>query len=515
LSETTQIAAIPETEGDLNEILDRVRHIISRRRWWILLPACGITFATIAVLSLVPNKYTSEATLLVVQQQVPQRYVTPTATTDMTSALQAMTQEVLSRSRLLGIMGEFGLYTKEKQHLAEEEVVALMRNNIRIQPLELGPPRGDFNAFKISFVSDDPLLAQKVTSRLTSLFIQENLTTRENQSTNTTNFLSAELESAKTRLTEQEHRLRDFKMSNLGELPEQQQGNLAILTGLQTQLQNTMAALGRAQQQRVYLESLVQSDLARLRSERETLLGHFTVKHPRVVKIDQEIVERQALLADSKASKIPGIDTPGHAGAAAAGTEDDTSLASLRSQLEANRLEIENLSKDEKQQKAAVTQYQNRLNLTPVREQQLAGIVRDYELLKQNYADLLSKQQQSQLATSLEKQQEGQQFRLVEPPNLPVLPSSPQRVKISLGGAAGGLCLGLALAFFLSLMDHSLKTEKEVSARFALPLVLGVPSLPTPMEERLHAWKKGFEWLAGSALALAVVVAEFYVYLHG
>ena len=70
---TSHEAVIRETEGDLNETLERVRHIITRRRWWILVPASGVALATIAVLSFLPNYYTSEATLLVVQQQVPQR----------------------------------------------------------------------------------------------------------------------------------------------------------------------------------------------------------------------------------------------------------------------------------------------------------------------------------------------------------------------------------------------------------------------------------------------------------
>ena len=145
----------------------------------------------------------------------------PTTTTDMSSALQAMTgRGALSRNRLRQIIDEFDLYPREKQRFAPEELIGLMKRNIGIQPLEPGPQPKDFSAFKISFVSDNPYLAQQVTSRLTSLFIQENLKTRENQATNTTNFLSTELESAQTRLTEQEHRLRDFKMSYLGELPE-------------------------------------------------------------------------------------------------------------------------------------------------------------------------------------------------------------------------------------------------------------------------------------------------------
>ena len=119
------------------------------------------------------------------------------------------------------------------------------------------PGHKDINAFKISFIAEKAALAQQVTSKLTSFFIQANLKTREDQATNTTNFLQAQLENAKTKLAESGRKVRDFKAQYLGELPEQLQGNLAIFNGAQLQLQNLESSLDRAQQQRVYLESLI------------------------------------------------------------------------------------------------------------------------------------------------------------------------------------------------------------------------------------------------------------------
>ena len=137
--------------------------------------------------------------------------------------------------------------------------------------------------------------------------------------------------------------------------------------------------------------------------------------------------------------------------------------------MEANRLEIENLLRDEKQLKASLAQYQSRLNLTPVREQQLLGLTRDYDLMKKDYEDLVSKEMQSQLATSLEKNQGGRQFRLVDPPSLPVVPASPNRLKLNLGGLAGGAAFGLLLAFLMEMRDRSFHTESELSASLLPP----------------------------------------------
>lgn len=505
---------MPEDDGDLSEMFTWAIRLVQRRRWWILATACVTTLVTIGVLLLLPNRYTSDAILLVVQQQVPERYVTPTTTTDIASALQAMTQEVLSRTRLLQVIDSFGLYANEKQHLAPEDVIALMRRNIAIAPLEsAGAPQSAFNAFRISFTANDPHLSQEVTSRLTSLFIQENLKTREDQAGTTTNFLRAELESAKARLDRQEQRLRDFKMGSLGELPEQQQGNVQILGGLQTQLQNTMASLARAEQQRLYLESLVRNDLARLSAERSALLGAYTPKHPRMLKLDREIANKQALLEGPKPASSPVL---GQTPAASPGSvQEEPSVDPLKSQLDANRMEIANLSNDEKQMKTEIARYQQRLNLTPVREQQLAAIARDYDLLKQNYADLLGKEQQSQLAMSLEKQEEGQHFRLVDPPSLPTLPSSPKRIKLSLDGVVGGIVLGFLLAFFADKRDKSFNSEKELAGQFSSALILSIPLVQTPFEQRRRNQRRVLECLAGSALVVIVAVAEYYVYRNG
>jgi hypothetical protein len=183
--------------------------------------------------------------------------------------------------------------------------------------------------------------------------------------------------------------------------------------------------------------------------------------------------------------------------------------------LEANRAEVENLTKDANQLKEKIARYQERLNATPVREQQLAGMLRDYELLKLNYADLLKKQQESGLAVSLEKHQEGQQFRVVDPASLPTIPSSPKRLKISLAGAAAGLFLGLALAFLVDMRNRPFYTEKELGQQFPSPLVVGLPLLLTPVQRRMQGWRWAFEALAGCIVVAVMCVAEFYIYRHG
>jgi succinoglycan biosynthesis transport protein ExoP len=531
-----------EGQTSLGEIFERIRYTVVRRRWWIFLPTCAAIVLTMAILRILPNRYTSQATLLVVQQQVPQRYVTPNSTTDVASELEALKQEILARPRLTDIIREFALYPKATKRQAPEQVVELLTHDIDILPILGGPQGKDLSGFKISFTSENPVVAQEVTSRLTSLFIQENMKASEARDANTTSFLHEQLEAARAKLTTQEQHVRDFKMQFLGELPEQQSGNLAILTSLNSQLQTTMGTLSRAQQQRVYLQSLLsgyeamsarntplpgsndvarivdpvaaaEADLAHMKFDRDRLLTVLGSKHPEVVK-----AEGMVSAAETALKRLKGA-APTTQKSEAAATQpdraaDQPAVAQIKSQLEANHVELDNLAKDETRLRADMERYQNRLNLTPVREQQLTGILRDYELQKKEYEDLLSKEQQSQLATNLGRDQRGQQFRLVDPPTLPQVPSSPKRMNINMGGVAGGLLLGLVLAFLRDMSDQSFRAEKQLSRRFSLPLVVGVPLLLTPGEGRTRTWKAAFEWSAGCVLALALCAAEYYTYRH-
>ena len=532
---------MPNNTPELSENLDKFIGIALRRRWWFLTAACLVAIGAVVVSFLIPDRYKSEATILVEQQQVPERYVVPNSTTNLDQVLQAMTQDVLSRTRLLKIISDYGLYPDQRERLGPEQLVELMRTDIEIKSLE---PQDEgakgADAFKISYIGRTPEAALQVTNRLTSLFINEDLETQQQRDVNTTNFLQAQLATAQADLDKKEERLRDFKMANLGELPEQQQGNLQILDGLQMQLQNTNAALARANEQHAYLQSLLaqyrnltvatgvspgtlnaspvataQAELTHLRSERATLLGSYSPEYPDVKKIDSEIAENEALLTRLEKSKAPqGAGASPSTGPSAFTTTDST-VAQLNSQLKQNQLEIANDTAQAKQIQAQVQEYQHRLNLTPVREQQLTDILRGYDLAKKNYDDLYSKKTQSALATDLQQDQQGEQFRLIDPPNLPGKPFTPKRLKIALGGIAGGLAIGVGLAFLMEVKDASLHSEKELRGRFVLPILMGVPLFITVREKRMRSIKSVLQWCAGTILVLAVLAAEYYVYRRG
>jgi succinoglycan biosynthesis transport protein ExoP len=534
---------VPEETEDLKQSFDSVLRVAKRRRWWILSAFCAVTIGAVVASYLIPAQYKSDATILVDQQKVSEKYVTPNSNIDLVQELQKLTQEVLSRNQLLQIINDCNLYTAERGRLGPDELVELMKKSLDIEPLV---PTGDrreheLNAFRISFVGSKPDTTREVVNRVTSLLIVANLKTRTEDSEQTTSFLQAQLATAQADLRQQEQRLREFKMEHLGELPTEQQPNLQNLASLQSQLQSNAAALGRAREQRLYMESLlaqsrsfapktgadptlpgpnriaaVEKQLTDLRTQRAALIAHYTPEHPDVVSMNRQIAQTEALLETLKKSqKSPDAGTGTDSAALQVSVDDDPGTAQLKSQLKANQLEIANYIEDEKHLQVRISDYQRRLNLTPVREQQLADLMRDYTLSQQHYADLEGKKTQSELATSLDKNQQGRQFRIIDPASMPTKPFSPDRRKFGMMGAGVGLAIGAVLALILEMKDSSFHTDREVSRLVDLPFVFGVPLMLSPTEKKSRAQKRWLEWAGASLLVTIVLVVEAYVMLKG
>src|SRR5205807_1908329 len=213
---------MPAANVDLNETVERLWRLVRMHRWWIVGTATVVALATVAVQSFLPNRFRSEATLVVLRQQVNAKYVEPSAMVSPNDAVINLMAEILSRRRLLGIVDEFGLYAKERAHLGPEEVADMMRADIDLDSVDAIPGRTDFSTFKIAFTGSTAELARDVTNRLTSLFIEGNSKARGHEASATTSFLTDQVANAKRLVAVQEGRLRAFKSQYLGELPEQQ-----------------------------------------------------------------------------------------------------------------------------------------------------------------------------------------------------------------------------------------------------------------------------------------------------
>ena len=208
--------------------------VVRRRHMLFLIPLLVGWFAVWGTSWLLPARYRSSTLILVEQPTMPKDYVTPNVNDDLQERLQSITQQILSRTRLLHIIEQVNLYGDPRSRMTEDEKIDRLRKDIEIELVHNA--QNEVSAFNVYFSSRDPRVAQQVTSALTNLFITKNLEVRQQQSEGTTKFLEDQLETARQALSEQEEKIRQFKGQHVGELPAQLSSNLQILAGLQSQL---------------------------------------------------------------------------------------------------------------------------------------------------------------------------------------------------------------------------------------------------------------------------------------
>src|ERR1700689_2633108 len=184
----------------------------------------------------------------------------------------------------------------------------------------------------------------------------------------------------------------------------------------------------------------------------------------------------------------------------------------IQSQLQANQLQIQNYEQRDKNIETQIADYQARLNLTPQTEQELADVSRGYDESMSNYNSLLQKQMQSQLATSLEQRQQGEQFRILDPPSLPSRPSAPNHLLISIAGLMFGFAVGAALTAFLEMTNVRVRQEKDLEDAVPLKVLIGIPHLDAPGEDRFRVLFRRLELVAAVVMVIVILVGNLYAF---
>jgi len=471
---------------------------ILRRYWWIppmttvLLGMAGIGAALV-----LPKKYTSSTMVLVEQPTVPVEYVKPVVTDDLNRRLSSMKEQVLSRSRLQPIIEKFNLYANEREKTHMEDLVERLRKTVEVELME--PMAGSINrqppGFRVSVTFANPQVAQQICTDITSMFMEQNAKRREQQAADTTHFLSQQLEEAKTKLDAQDAQLAQFKRQYLGSLPEEEQTNLNILTGLNTQLEAVIQSLSRAQQDKAFGETMLsqqeanwkqaksinqnpetlEQQLAALQVQLSELLARYTPEHPDVIKVQGQIEELKKKLAQEPTPKTAAEITQ-------ASLHEPPQLQQLRAKIKQDEQGIAELARRQTQIQEQIRLVQGRVQASPMVEQQFKELTRNYQTALEFYNEILKKRENSAMATSLEHQQESETFRVLDPPSLPTSPSSPNRLALIGGGMGAGLALALVLLYLLAMLDKAMYTERDVETCLKLPVLTTVPSF----DAKLH-----------------------------
>ncbi len=529
--------------------------IIRRRLWVFVIPALiGPVLAYVISLTLTPA-YTSEALILIEQPKVPESFVKSVVTSDLIERLATMQEQILSRSRLQPIIERYNLYrTDARRGASMEDLVDKMRKDVSVSPTEFanqgkkgGRSSETVPGFNISFRAESARLAQQVCTDLTSMFMEENIRQREERAKGTTRFLQTQVAEAKQKLDEADAKLAEFKRRNIGALPDEQQTNLQMLGSLSTQLGTVTDDLNRIHQARTYTESMLNQQLEawkalprgssqapgtdsleqQLAKEKDYLVGleaRYTSDHPDVIKAKADIAQLQreidaqgapkAATADAESegtvaepvapsgrpaeaeSENAAIESAAQSGKpdhAKSGqkTVEPASIQKLRALLLEQDEGMRQKAAEQARVQQRINAIEGRLQVSPIVEQQFKDITRDYQTALQFYNSLLAKTNESEMSTDLEQRQEGEQFKVLDSPNLPQDPSFPIWWQFALGGLAAGLFVGTVIALLQEMRDKAIRDERDIEFYLELPALALVPSLEKTNGGKPRAtWRK-------------------------
>ena len=463
---------------------------ILKRRWWVIvIPAAILPIIAYAVTFFVTPQYVSQTLVLVEQQKVPESYVKPVVTEDLNSRLATMREQILSRSRLAPIIERFNLYANKGMSM--DDRIDKVRKDIGIKPIQSDLTRG-LPGFYISFTASDPRTAQLACGEITSLFVTESIHARETSAEGTTQFLKGQLDDAKAKLDEQAAKLAKFQQEYAGRLPDEQATNLSMTSTLSTQLDATTQALTRMEQDKSYAEAILsqqvaaqnaqltdhgsapqaqQAQLQQLEEQETQLLTRYTDDYPDVIAVKRKIKELQAAIAKGPAPAKSAAST-------APSRNDSPGVLQLRAQIHAMDIGIAQKRSEQSRIQGQLRMYQDRISASPQVQEQYKSITRDNATAQQFYDDLLSKMNQSQMGTDLERRQQGEQFTVMDEPNLPESPTFPKRGVFIAGGLAGGLALGLLLTGLLEYKNTAMRSERDIWAFTKLPTLAVIEFSP-------------------------------------
>ena len=513
-----------EQEESTQFDFDRYVDVVRRRHMHFLVPVLLGWLLVWGASWVLPSRYKSTTTILVEEPTMPETYVAPNVTENLQDRLQTIKQQILSRTRLLTIINKLNLYAGK----SDDDKVDALQKGISVDVVKDGR-NNEISSFLVSFSAPNPVMAQKVTGELTELFIDENSKVREQQSQATTRFMEQQLEEARVSLSAQEAKVKAFESAHEGALPSQQQSNIQILAGLQSQLQNQQDSLNTAKQQRVYFQSMIEQyknihasgrsldgaptelgavnqQLDRLNAELTDLKSRYTDSYPDVVKVKAQIAQLQEqkkdLLAAPRTGKQPNENESGP-------------MLQLQSQLQANQSEIQNRERAIAGLEARIGEYQGRLNAQPGTEQQLLELSRGYEQSKAIYDDLLKKKNNSVMATSMEQMQKGERFTMLDPPSLPIKPDFPNHLKFCGFGLVAGLGLGCLAVLLFEFFDDRMHGEKELKELLAINVLAEVPEVQSNEDKDREKRRLMLGWAFAGFVGVCVALGSTFSFLRG
>jgi polysaccharide chain length determinant protein (PEP-CTERM system associated) len=486
--------------------------IIKRRKWSILVPFASIFIIVFLIALLLPPVYMSSSTILIEQQDIPVDFVKATVSTYAEQQLQIINQRIMSSTRLLDIINRFGLYQDLKDKKATEEIVALMRDDIKLTPVSVdvvdpktGRPATATIAFTLSYQGErEPSKVYQVANVLASLFLEENAVTRERQAGEVSKFLEAELAKVKTDLTQIDGNIARFKEKNVNTLPELVQVNMQSVHDTERSVDMLTERLNQLRQKEGQLRSQLASTpsqfkerdatkqrLSDLKLQLTNLRQQYSEEHPDVAKTKTEIAETEKRLAQTPQGK-GGKEQP-----------DNPAYITIDSDLTGTREDIRSTEAQLADMKKRLAEYQRNILTAPQVENEYKDLMMARSTTQAKYDDLMRKVMEARVSQGLEKEQKGERFTIIDPARMPEKPYKPNRLAIMLIGLILSIGAGVGNGAVQEYLDKSVRSARTLTLETGFPVLATIPEIA--LDEDRGMVKK-MAWAAVAAGVATVIL---------
>jgi len=559
-------------ENQTIDIKDYI-NIVKRRGKFLLIPFVVISILSIVLSVVLPSVYRSIATILIEEQEIPSDLVRSTVTTFADQRIQVISQRIMTRANLIDIIQKFDLYAKERKSKPEERILENMRKSIKVEPISAdvvtksGSAAKATIAFTLTFDDKTPALAQKVANELTSLFLKENIKSRTESAQNATLFLSEEARRLKDKINETQIQLATFKGKNLNQLPQISQLNQQELTGISSQLLSLDSQERSLHERQFYLEGeLAQIDpnamatnaaggrvfdmkdrLKVLESEYPSLQASYSADHPDVIKTKREIDSlRKETGSNTDLNKMNAELTTKKAGLAsllkqysdkhpdvlklkkqiatlqqslvtASNTEQNTPLLqpdnpayiTLKAQLQSIQAEVESLAYTRNQLAKKSEELRKSLRQAPLVEKEYADLIQELDNTNLRYREVSAREMEAQISQQLEVERKGERFTLIDPPQEPLEPISPNRGAILFLGFVFAAAGGFGSVFLAEMLGSTINNEKTIASILGVMPLSSIPYLESK-EEKEASTKRRLIIIISTLIAIVLAIIGFH-----
>ena len=558
-------------ENQTIDIKDYI-NIVKRRSKFLLIPFVVISILSIVLSVVLPSVYRSIATILIEEQEIPSDLVHSTVTTFADQRIQVISQRIMTRTNLVDIIQKFDLYAKERKSKSEELILDKMRKKIVIEPISAdvvtksGLAAKATIAFTLSFDDKTPALAQKVANELTSLFLKENIKSRTESAQNATLFLSEESRRLRDKINETQTQLATFKEKNLNQLPQISQLNQQELTALSSQLLNLDSQERSLHERQFYLEGeLAQIDpnamatnatgnrvfdmkdqLKVLESAYPSLQSKYSANHPDLLKAKREIDSLRketgsntdlnkvnaelttkkaelALLLKQYSGKHPDvlrlqkqITALQHSMTTVNETEstntsilpDNPAYITLKAQLQSIQAEVGSLAYTRNQLAKKAEELRISLRQAPLVEKEYTDLIQELDNTNLRYREVSAREMEAEISEQLEVERKGERFTLIDPPQEPLEPISPNRGAILFLGFVFAAAGGFGSVFLAEMLGSTINNEKTIASILGVLPLSSIPYLESK-EESEAAAKRRLILLIGTLITIVLAIIGF------